>query len=104
MSRYASGEYFSQYRERLAAEKRESARVVCSRRDRFAHARNVAQLRDDVMRHGIYNQNLQKAVPPTGSISISITPRRAFTRLCRKFEIRKEGNWARIYYRPIYDQ
>ena len=27
-----------------------------------------AQLRDDVMRYGIYNQNLQ-AVPPTGSIS-----------------------------------
>jgi ribonucleoside-diphosphate reductase alpha chain len=28
----------------------------------------VGQLREDVMRYGIYNQNLQ-AVPPTGSIS-----------------------------------
>ncbi|XPE45398.1 hypothetical protein ACNKHO_16805 [Shigella flexneri] len=48
------------------------------------------QLREDVMRYGLYNQNLQ-AVPPTAPFPISITPRRAFTRSCVEIEIRKEG-------------
>lgn len=56
-----------------------------------------AQLRDDVMRYGIYNQNLQ-AVPPTGSISYINHATSSIHPIVAKVEIRKEGKTGRVYY------
>ena len=55
------------------------------------------QLRDDVMRYGIYNQNLQ-AVPPTGSISYINHATSSIHPIVSKIEIRKEGKTGRVYY------
>ena len=97
-SRYASGEYFSQYLEGDWQPK--TARV----RELFARAGIVLptramwqQLRDDVMRYGIYNQNLQ-AVPPTGSISYINHATSSIHPIVSKIEIRKEGKTGRVYY------
>jgi ribonucleoside-diphosphate reductase alpha chain len=97
-SRYASGEYFSQY---LAGDwQPKTARV----RELFARAGIVLptremwqKLRDDVMRYGIYNQNLQ-AVPPTGSISYINHATSSIHPIVSKIEIRKEGKTGRVYY------
>ena len=97
-SRYASGEYFNQYLEGDWQPK--TARV----RELFARAGIVLptramwqQLRDDVMRYGIYNQNLQ-AVPPTGSISYINHATSSIHPIVSKIEIRKEGKTGRVYY------
>ena len=58
---------------------------------------NRALLRDDVMRYGIYNQNLQ-AVPPTGSISYINHATSSIHPIVAKVEIRKEGKTGRVYY------
>jgi ribonucleoside-diphosphate reductase alpha chain len=55
------------------------------------------QLRDDVMRYGIYNRNLQ-AVPPTGSISYINHATSSIHPIVSKIEIRKEGKTGRVYY------
>lgn len=60
----------------------------------------MAQLRDDVMRYGIYNQNLQ-AVPPTGSISY-IAYTSIFIRLYESRDKRKEGKTGRVYYPALF--
>ncbi|MCK7308792.1 class 1b ribonucleoside-diphosphate reductase subunit alpha [Enterobacter quasiroggenkampii] len=97
-SRYASGAYFSPYLEGDWQPK--TARV----RELFARAGIVLptramwqQLRDDVMRYGIYNQNLQ-AVPPTGSISYINHATSSIHPIVSKIEIRKEGKTGRVYY------
>lgn len=56
-----------------------------------------SQLRDDVMRYGIYNRNLQ-AVPPTGSISYINHATSSIHPIVSKIEIRKEGKTGRVYY------
>ncbi|SUH35529.1 ribonucleoside-diphosphate reductase 2 subunit alpha [Salmonella enterica subsp. enterica] len=62
------------------------------------------KLRDDVMRYGIYNQNLQ-AVPPTGSISYINHATSSIHPIVAKIEIRKEGKTGRVYYPgAVYDQ
>ncbi len=55
------------------------------------------QLRDDVMRYGIYNRYLQ-AVPPTGSISYINHATSSIHPIVSKIEIRKEGKTGRVYY------
>ncbi|HBV38594.1 MAG TPA: ribonucleotide-diphosphate reductase subunit alpha, partial [Erwinia sp.] len=55
------------------------------------------QLRDAVMRHGIYNQNLQ-AIPPTGSISYINHATSSIHPIVSPVEIRKEGKTGRVYY------
>ena len=55
------------------------------------------QQRGDVMRYGIYNQNLQ-AVPPTGSISYINHATSSIHPIVAKVEIRKEGKTGRVYY------
>jgi ribonucleoside-diphosphate reductase alpha chain len=96
-SRYASGEYFSQYLKATGSRKPKSARAVCPRRDSLPTREMWQQLRDDVMRYGIYNQNLQ-AVPPTGSISYINHATSSIHPIVSKIEIRKEGKTGRVYY------
>ena len=97
-SRYASGEYFDKYL--LQTWTPRTARVA----ELFARAGITLPtpemwraLRDDVMRHGLYNRNLQ-AVPPTGSISYINHATSSIHPIVSKIEIRKEGKIGRVYY------
>ncbi|MFY7115292.1 class 1b ribonucleoside-diphosphate reductase subunit alpha [Enterobacter cloacae complex sp. SHL020] len=97
-SRYASGEYFSQYLEGDWQPKTEKVRELFARAGITLPTREMwQQLRDDVMRSGIYNQNLQ-AVPPTGSISYINHATSSIHPIVSKIEIRKEGKTGRVYY------
>ena len=97
-SRYASGEYFSQYLEGEWQPKTAKVRDLFARAGITLPTREMwQQLRDDVMRHGIYNQNLQ-AVPPTGSISYINHATSSIHPIVSKIEIRKEGKTGRVYY------
>ena len=60
-----------------------------------------AELRDDILRDGIYNQNLP-AVPPTGSISYINHSTSSIHPIASKIEIRKEGKLGRVYYPAAY--
>ena len=60
-----------------------------------------AELRDDILRDGIYNQNLQ-AVPPTGSISYINHSTSSSHPIASKIESRKEGKLGRVYYPAAY--
>jgi ribonucleoside-diphosphate reductase alpha chain len=97
-SRYASGAYFSQYLEGDWQPKTEKVRALFARAGITLPTREMwLQLRDDVMRYGIYNQNLQ-AVPPTGSISYINHATSSIHPIVSKIEIRKEGKTGRVYY------
>ncbi|MDR8241303.1 ribonucleotide-diphosphate reductase subunit alpha, partial [Acinetobacter baumannii] len=68
-SRYASGAYFDKYLQESWQPKTERVRALFARAGiSLPDRESWRQLRDDVMRYGIYNRYLQ-AVPPTGSIS-----------------------------------
>ncbi|HGH6047610.1 TPA: ribonucleotide-diphosphate reductase subunit alpha, partial [Vibrio mimicus] len=59
------------------------------------------QLKEAVMRDGLYNRNLQ-AVPPTGSISYINYSTSSIHPITAKIEIRKEGQVGRVYYPAPY--
>ena len=59
------------------------------------------ELRDAILRDGIYNQYLQ-AVPPTGSISYINHATSSIHPIASKIEIRKEGKIGRVYYPAAY--
>ena len=97
-SRYASGEYFSQYLEGDWQPKTDKVRALFARAGITLPTREMwQQLREEVMRYGIYNQNLQ-AVPPTGSISYINHATSSIHPIVSKIEIRKEGKTGRVYY------
>ncbi|AEF47017.1 ribonucleoside-diphosphate reductase, alpha subunit [Serratia sp. AS12] len=101
-STYASGDYFTKYTEREWLPRTERVRAL------FADA-NIAipgreewlALRQSVMMHGLYNQNLQ-AVPPTGSISYINNSTSSIHPIVSRIEIRKEGKIGRVYYPAPY--
>lgn len=101
-STYASGHYFTQYIEQSWQPKTAKVRSL------FAEAgisvpnqQDWADLRQSVMVHGIYNQNLQ-AVPPTGSISYINHSTSSIHPIVSPIEIRKEGKIGRVYYPAPY--
>ena len=97
-SRYASGEFFTQYLEQNWTPKTEKVRALFTRSGITLPTREMwLYLRDEVMRYGIYNQNLQ-AVPPTGSISYINHATSSIHPIVSKVEIRKEGKTGRVYY------
>ncbi|MEY5023879.1 MAG: class 1b ribonucleoside-diphosphate reductase subunit alpha, partial [Actinomycetota bacterium] len=97
-SKYASGEFFDKYTDQVWAPSTEKTKEL------FAKA-NVAiptqedwqELKASVMKHGIYNQNLQ-AVPPTGSISYINNSTSSIHPIASRVEVRKEGKLGRVYY------
>jgi len=101
-STYASGAYFDKYvDDALAAKWQPKTDRV---RELFADAgiaipttADWAALKDSVMQHGLYNQNLQ-AVPPTGSISYINNSTSSIHPIVSRVEIRKEGKIGRVYY------
>ena len=97
-SRYANGEYFSQYLQGDWQPKTDKVRALFAASGITLPTRDMwSQLREDVMRYGIYNQNLQ-AVPPTGSISYINHATSSIHPIVSKVEIRKEGKTGRVYY------
>ncbi|VDR25259.1 Ribonucleoside-diphosphate reductase 2 subunit alpha [Raoultella terrigena] len=97
-SRYASGEYFQQYLQGDWQPKTAKVRELFARAGIALPDRQMwQQLREDVMRYGIYNRNLQ-AVPPTGSISYINHATSSIHPIVSKIEIRKEGKTGRVYY------
>jgi ribonucleoside-diphosphate reductase alpha chain len=101
-SKYADGTFFTKY---IAQEwKPKTAKVE----KLFADAGITIPTQDDwkdlaqnVMRFGIYNQNLQ-AVPPTGSISYINNSTSSIHPIASQIEIRKEGKMGRVYYPAPY--
>ena len=101
-SRYASGEFFDKYTEQVWEPKTDRVRQL------FADAGIAIPdqgdwrlLKESVIKHGIYNQNLQ-AVPPTGSISYINHSTSSIHPVASKIEIRKEGKIGRVYYPAPY--
>ena len=98
------GNYFDKYTDgrRSLAPRTELVRALF---ERFGVAipteADWAELRDDILRDGIYNQNLQ-AVPPTGSISYINHSTSSIHPIASKIEIRKEGKIGRVYYPAAY--
>ena len=97
-SKYATGEYFDKYTEQ------EWAPATPKVKELFAKSNIHIPTQDDwrelkasVMKHGIYNQNLQ-AVPPTGSISYINNSTSSIHPIASRIEIRKEGKLGRVYY------
>ena len=97
-SRYASGAYFDKYLQEEWQPKTERVRALFARAGiSLPDRESWRQLRDDVMRYGIYNRYLQ-AVPPTGSISYINHATSSIHPIVSKIEIRKEGKTGRVYY------
>ncbi|MEN9713739.1 MAG: hypothetical protein RLZZ164_403 [Actinomycetota bacterium] len=97
-SKYASGEFFDKYTDQAWVP--ETSKV----KELFAGSNIAIPTQDDwrelkasVMKHGIYNQNLQ-AVPPTGSISYINNSTSSIHPIASRIEIRKEGKLGRVYY------
>ncbi len=101
-STYASGEFFEKY---IAQDWKPATKKVA----KIFKDANVAipsredweKLKKSVMKHGIYNQNLQ-AVPPTGSISYINNSTSSIHPIASQVEIRKEGKLGRVYYPAPY--
>ncbi len=101
-STYASGEYFSKYTERDWLPQTERVRTLFSDANIAIPGReDWLTLRQSVMMHGLYNQNLQ-AVPPTGSISYINNSTSSIHPIVSRIEIRKEGKIGRVYYPAPY--
>jgi ribonucleoside-diphosphate reductase alpha chain len=101
-SKYASGEFFDKYTEKLWEPETQKVRGLFG--EAGIHIPNQddwRELKAAVQRDGIYNQNLQ-AVPPTGSISYINHSTSSIHPVAAKIEIRKEGKIGRVYYPAPY--
>jgi len=97
-STYASGEFFTKYTEKDWQPKTKKVSAIFKKASIDIPTReDWAKLKKSVMKHGLYNQNLQ-AVPPTGSISYINNSTSSIHPIASKIEIRKEGKLGRVYY------
>ncbi len=95
-SKYADGSYFEKYVSRDWLPENPRVKALFSAIE-LPTREDWADLRDQVMKHGLYNRNLQ-AVPPTGSISYINNSTSSIHPIVSKIEIRKEGKIGRVYY------
>ena len=97
-SKYASGEFFEKYVSKEWKPKTDKVtKLFADAGISIPDQTDWTQLKNSVMKHGIYNQNLQ-AVPPTGSISYINNSTSSIHPVASKIEIRKEGKLGRVYY------
>ncbi|MEK9578099.1 MAG: class 1b ribonucleoside-diphosphate reductase subunit alpha [Aquiluna sp.] len=97
-SKYASGEYFDKYTEQVWAPATPKVKELFAKAGiSIPTQEDWAELKKSVMKHGIYNQNLQ-AVPPTGSISYINNSTSSIHPIASRIEVRKEGKLGRVYY------
>ncbi|KMK81149.1 ribonucleotide-diphosphate reductase subunit alpha [Pectobacterium atrosepticum ICMP 1526] len=102
LSKYATGEYFDKYIEQQWEPITARARELFEQAGiHIPNQQDWAALRESVIAHGIYNQNLQ-AVPPTGSISYINHSTSSIHPIVSRIEIRKEGKIGRVYYPAPY--
>ncbi len=101
-SRYASGRTSTNICRRSGSRKPNGCARCSPAPASLPDRESWRQLRDDVMRYGIYNRYLQ-AVPPTGSISYINHATSSIHPIVSKIEIRKEGNRASVLPRAIYE-
>jgi ribonucleoside-diphosphate reductase alpha chain len=95
-SDYASGTFFDKYTDRDWLPENDKIKVVFDGVE-LPSRDDWTALKEDVMRHGLFNRNLQ-AVPPTGSISYINNSTSSIHPIVSKIEIRKEGKIGRVYY------
>lgn len=98
-SDYASGAFFDKYIEKdWSVPRTDKVKELLGKTSMYVpKPEDWVELREAVMRDGIYNQNLQ-AVPPTGSISYINNSTSSIHPIVRPIEIRKEGKTGRVYY------
>lgn len=98
-SKYADGSFFDKYIEKdWSKPKTSKVQELFGRSSiKVPTIDDWKELRESVMEHGIYNQNLQ-AVPPTGSISYINNSTASIHPISKQIEIRKEGKVGRVYY------
>jgi len=97
-SKYASGEFFDKYTDQIWAPTTEKAKELFAKSNvAIPTQEDWKELKASVMKHGIYNQNLQ-AVPPTGSISYINNSTSSIHPIASRIEVRKEGKLGRVYY------
>jgi len=95
-SAYASGTFFDTYTTRDWLPESDAVKALFDGKA-LPTRDDWAKLRELVMKHGLYNRNLQ-AVPPTGSISYINNSTSSIHPIVSKIEIRKEGKIGRVYY------
>ena len=101
-STYATGEFFDKYiNEEWVPKTEKVAELFKQAKIKVPTKKNWKDLREFVMEHGLYNQNLQ-AVPPTGSISYINNSTSSIHPIAAQVEIRKEGKMGRVYYPAPY--
>ena len=97
-SKYADGSFFAKYIEQKWEPQTEKVKELFkASKIRIPRKKDWEELRDFVMEHGLYNQNLQ-AVPPTGSISYVNNSTSSIHPIAAPIEVRKEGKLGRVYY------
>jgi ribonucleoside-diphosphate reductase alpha chain len=97
-SAYASGQFFAKYISQEWKPKTDKvSRLFAEAGIEIPTQEDWKELKASVMKHGIYNQNLQ-AVPPTGSISYINNSTSSIHPIASQIEIRKEGKLGRVYY------
>jgi ribonucleoside-diphosphate reductase alpha chain len=97
-SKYATGEYFDKYTDQTWAPATEKVKELFGKSNiQIPTQDDWKALKESVMKHGIYNQNLQ-AVPPTGSISYINNSTSSIHPIASRIEVRKEGKLGRVYY------
>jgi len=97
-STYASGAFFDKYTDQVwEPTTARGAELFSQAGVSIPTQSDWAELKASVLKHGIYNQNLQ-AVPPTGSISYINNSTASIHPIAAKIEIRKEGKLGRVYY------
>jgi ribonucleoside-diphosphate reductase alpha chain len=97
-SKYASGEFFDKYTDQVWLPTTEKAKELFAKSNvAIPTQEDWKELKASVMKHGIYNQNLQ-AVPPTGSISYINNSTSSIHPIASRIEVRKEGKLGRVYY------
>jgi ribonucleoside-diphosphate reductase alpha chain len=101
-STYATGEFFDKYtNEEWIPKTNKVAELFKQAKIKVPTKKNWKELKEFVMEHGLYNQNLQ-AVPPTGSISYINNSTSSIHPIAAQVEIRKEGLMGRVYYPAPY--
>jgi len=97
-SKYATGEYFDKYVNQVWAPETAKVKELFNQSGiQIPTQQDWEELKKSVMKHGIYNQNLQ-AVPPTGSISYINNSTSSIHPIASRIEVRKEGKLGRVYY------
>ena len=97
-SKYATGEYFQKYTDQVWAPATPKVKELFDKSNITIPSQDDWKaLKESVMKHGIYNQNLQ-AVPPTGSISYINNSTSSIHPIASRIEVRKEGKLGRVYY------